>query len=163
MSTGNLPREVPIPTGARRSWMPYDSHPDLIWEYTHLNEPHLTTKLEELSKWGSLTDTDYATLQPSLNPDEASQDRHVIEDWDIAGGKWKFRAVFDGEHIFTCRTVELRAQRPDHRPWWARYSRLYRSQPPPPTLREPKGSRHRELTIQRIRHFPASRPNHCRF
>lgn len=79
--------------------MPYDDYPELAWEYTHLNEPELTAKFEELAVWGQDDDTDYATLQPCLNPHEASQDRYIIQNWDVDGKRWRFRAVFDGEYL----------------------------------------------------------------
>jgi pyruvate dehydrogenase phosphatase len=64
--------------------------------YTHLEEPELTSKLNELAQWGTIGDTDYVTLQPCTNPEDASQDRFVVQDWDIRGRIWRFRAVFDG-------------------------------------------------------------------
>ncbi|KAF5326262.1 hypothetical protein D9611_000478 [Ephemerocybe angulata] len=88
---------APPRSGDRLKWVPYeDDYPDLVWEYTHLNEPELTDKFEELAMWGTLGDTDYATLQPCPNPSEASQDRHIIQDWDIDGKHWRFRGLFDG-------------------------------------------------------------------
>ncbi|KAF6763215.1 hypothetical protein DFP72DRAFT_841339 [Ephemerocybe angulata] len=87
---------APPRSGDRLKWVPYeDDYPDLVWEYTHLNEPELTDKFEELAMWGTLGDTDYATLQPCPNPTEASQDRHIIQDWDIDGKHWRFRGLFD--------------------------------------------------------------------
>jgi pyruvate dehydrogenase phosphatase len=85
-------------SGDRRTWVPYPDYPDLVWQYTHFNEPEITSKFEELAQWGTSGDTDYATLQPCTNPYEASQDRHVIHDWEIDGRIWRFRGLFDGEY-----------------------------------------------------------------
>ena len=95
-TAGETPTE-PRP-GDRRTWVPYPDYPDLVWPYTHLNEPEITSKFEELAQWGTLGDTDYATLQPCTNPYEASQDRHVIHNWEIDGRIWRFRGLFDGEY-----------------------------------------------------------------
>ncbi|KAJ2922484.1 hypothetical protein H1R20_g14602, partial [Candolleomyces eurysporus] len=83
-------------SGDRRTWVPYPDYPDLVWRYTHFNEPEITSKFEELAQWGTAGDTDYATLQPCTNPSEASQDRHAVHDWEIDGRRWRFRGLFDG-------------------------------------------------------------------
>lgn len=38
------------------------------------------------------------SLQPCLNPDQASQDRIVVENWTMPDGEWVFTGVFDGTH-----------------------------------------------------------------
>nr|GAT57698.1 serine/threonine protein phosphatase 2C [Mycena chlorophos] len=35
-------------------------------------------------------------IQPCPTPDERTQDRHFIADWQLPNGLWRFRAVFDG-------------------------------------------------------------------
>lgn len=82
-------------TADRRSYVLYGGCPEPTL-YTHLEEPELTSKLNELAQWGTIGDTDYVTLQPCTNPEDASQDRFVVQDWDIRGRIWRFRAVFDG-------------------------------------------------------------------
>lgn len=39
-------------------------------------------------------------FQPSRRPELRIEDRHLVEDWDLADGAWKFIGVFDGA-IFT--------------------------------------------------------------
>lgn len=69
---------------------------DALWVYTSLPEPLLSSELERLSFAKSIGDTDTVTFQPCPNPEYASQDRFVIEDWLLENGTWAFRAVFDG-------------------------------------------------------------------
>ena len=84
-------------TTKRRSYLLYEGCPEPTW-YTCLEENELTSRLNELAQLGTIGDTDYATLQPQFytNPEDASQDRYAVQDWDIHGRLWRFRAVFDG-------------------------------------------------------------------
>lgn len=35
-------------------------------------------------------------FQPSRQPEYRIEDRHLVEDWELANGTWKFIGVFDG-------------------------------------------------------------------
>ena len=72
-----------------------------LWWYTPLPEPYLSSELARLAEARTHGDTDSVSFQPCPNPEEASQDRFVIEDWSLAGGNWSFRAVFDGQSFGT--------------------------------------------------------------
>lgn len=78
------------------------------WSFQLLSEPHLSMEFDrltrpmeyELSKGLSASGTRRkafsVTVQPCPNPEEKSQDRHIIESWDTPGGRWTFAGVFDG-------------------------------------------------------------------
>jgi hypothetical protein len=36
------------------------------------------------------------TFQPSRRPECRTEDRHLVEDWNLVNGTWKFVGVFDG-------------------------------------------------------------------
>jgi hypothetical protein len=38
-------------------------------------------------------------FQPSCRPEYRTEDRHLVEDWELASGTWKFIGVFDGARI----------------------------------------------------------------
>jgi hypothetical protein len=38
-------------------------------------------------------------FQPSRRPEYRSEDRHFVENWELANGTWKFIGVFDGARI----------------------------------------------------------------
>jgi hypothetical protein len=40
-----------------------------------------------------------AAFQPSCRPEYRIEDRHFVEDWELANGTWKFAGVFDGARI----------------------------------------------------------------
>jgi pyruvate dehydrogenase phosphatase len=64
--------------------------------YTKLSGEALTSELTRLSAAQTVHKTDCITLQPSLNPENASQDRYLILQLDLPGGLWQFTGVFDG-------------------------------------------------------------------
>jgi pyruvate dehydrogenase phosphatase len=66
------------------------------WKYESLTGKALDERLRQLAQPKRWVDTDVATIQPCLNPKEASQDRVALADWDFGAGNWTFRAVFDG-------------------------------------------------------------------
>lgn len=37
------------------------------------------------------------SFQPCPDPEQRSQDRYVVESWDMPDGAWTFAGVFDGE------------------------------------------------------------------
>lgn len=39
------------------------------------------------------------TFQPSRRPEDRIEDRHLVEDWELANGTWKFVGVFDGARV----------------------------------------------------------------
>jgi pyruvate dehydrogenase phosphatase len=65
--------------------------------YTVLAEPYLSSELARLANPQSFGNTDVVSIQPCLTPTERSQDRFVVEDWELLDGThWKFQAVCDG-------------------------------------------------------------------
>ena len=38
-------------------------------------------------------------FQPSCHPEYRIEDRHLVEDWELANGTWKFIGVFDGARV----------------------------------------------------------------
>jgi len=66
------------------------------WKYTPLTEDELSSMLARLSGATVTADVHCVTFQPCPNPDETSQDRYVVQDWNLSNGVWKFLAVFDG-------------------------------------------------------------------
>lgn len=71
------------------------------WPYRILSEPVLSQELERSAQVMTHADgrVDSVSFQPCLNPEEASQDRRVAEEWSLPSGKWTFAAVFDGEFV----------------------------------------------------------------
>ncbi|TFK20935.1 protein serine/threonine phosphatase 2C [Coprinopsis marcescibilis] len=66
------------------------------WKYTLLTEPALSSTLAQKSAASIVDDTHHVSFQPCSDPAEASQDRFSVQNWEISGGVWRFRAVFDG-------------------------------------------------------------------
>ncbi|KII92337.1 hypothetical protein PLICRDRAFT_103299 [Plicaturopsis crispa FD-325 SS-3] len=66
------------------------------WTYRQLSGSALTAELTRLAEAKTIGETDCVTIQPCPNPEERSQDRYAVSEWDIAGGKWAFSAIFDG-------------------------------------------------------------------
>ncbi|KDQ57569.1 hypothetical protein JAAARDRAFT_130764 [Jaapia argillacea MUCL 33604] len=67
------------------------------WRYRVLAEPQVTLELARLSNaQSSQGRVDTLTFQPCPNPEEQSQDRYIVQDWDLRGGTWRFAGVFDG-------------------------------------------------------------------
>ena len=77
------------------------------WHYRKLQEPYLSRELERQCgpKVYRLSDDHRgekpvaysASIQPCLDPEQRSQDRCIVESWEMANGLWTFAAVFDGE------------------------------------------------------------------
>jgi pyruvate dehydrogenase phosphatase len=67
------------------------------WTYRAIPEPLISSELARLASAhvikGKTTTTGCISLQPSPDPDDRSQDRFVVLDWD----GWSFSAVFDGK------------------------------------------------------------------
>lgn len=82
-------------------------HPGENWTYTSFSEPELSARLSQMAGAGSQDRTDWVSFQPCLNPDQSTQDRFVLADWQLEGGAWSFRAVFDGEPLCTFSIVSM--------------------------------------------------------
>ncbi|GLB37225.1 putative protein serine threonine phosphatase 2C [Lyophyllum shimeji] len=67
------------------------------WAYRILREPLLTEELTRMSAAKAYPfGIDVVSLQPCPLHISRSQDRHVVEQWDLPNGKWIFNGVFDG-------------------------------------------------------------------
>ncbi|KAK0485647.1 protein serine threonine phosphatase 2C [Armillaria novae-zelandiae] len=66
------------------------------WMYTLLCEPDLSNELARLASATFHGSTDSVSFQPSPNPECYSQDRYVVQDWNLSTGIWRFHAIFDG-------------------------------------------------------------------
>jgi hypothetical protein len=42
-------------------------------------------------------------FQPSSRPEYRIEDRHLLEDWELANGTWKFAGIFDGAGVTRVR------------------------------------------------------------
>ncbi|KAK1235803.1 hypothetical protein PQX77_000961 [Marasmius sp. AFHP31] len=82
------------------------------WNYTVLSEPQLSTEISRIALTSQSTGTVHvASFQPNEAPENGigNQDVAVVEDWDVKGESWRFRAVFDG-HANGNETVEFASQ-----------------------------------------------------
>ncbi|KAF5386116.1 hypothetical protein D9615_002436 [Tricholomella constricta] len=67
------------------------------WTYRILQDPSLTEELCRRSGARTyLFGVDVVSLQPCPSHISQSQDRYVVEEWDLPDGKWIFNGVFDG-------------------------------------------------------------------
>lgn len=66
------------------------------WTYRAVSEPLISSELARLASahviTSKATTTSCVSLQPCPDPDERSQDRFVVLEWD----GWSFSGVFDG-------------------------------------------------------------------
>ncbi|KAG2150804.1 protein serine threonine phosphatase 2C [Suillus clintonianus] len=82
----------------RSTWLEFLGFPSGYgpWTYRAVPEPLVSSELARLASAhvinGKTTTTSCVSLQPSPDPEERSQDRFVVLDWD----GWSFSAVFDG-------------------------------------------------------------------
>lgn len=82
----------------RSTWLEFLGFPPGYgpWTYRAIPEPLISSELARLASAhvinGKTTTTGCVSLQPSPDPDDRSQDRFVVLDWD----GWSFSAVFDG-------------------------------------------------------------------
>ncbi|KAG5646310.1 hypothetical protein DXG03_003907 [Asterophora parasitica] len=68
------------------------------WPHRILQEPALTQELRRKSEIQAfLFGVDVVSLQPCPAHVHRSQDRYVVEEWDLPDGKWIFNGVFDGK------------------------------------------------------------------
>ena len=68
------------------------------WTYRILKEPELTQELARVAGATSKGRTDIVSFQPCSSFESRSQDRAIVEEWNIAGRRWTFTAVLDGEN-----------------------------------------------------------------
>ena len=66
------------------------------WTYRILKEPELTHELTRISGATSKGRADIVSFQPCTSYDAKSQDRALVEQWQVAGRQWLFTAVLDG-------------------------------------------------------------------
>ncbi|KAJ7084275.1 protein serine threonine phosphatase 2C [Mycena belliarum] len=64
--------------------------------YTVLPEAVLAAELARHANPQSFASTDVVSIQPCPIPDERTQDRYRVAEWDLPGGRWRFQAVCDG-------------------------------------------------------------------
>ena len=67
------------------------------WTYRILSEEQITQELHRVSHHGTCGNIDYVTFQPCTSYEARSQDRFVVQHWDLPDGRWTFSGVFDGE------------------------------------------------------------------
>ncbi|KAI0066214.1 protein serine/threonine phosphatase 2C [Artomyces pyxidatus] len=67
-----------------------------LWTFRKLAEPRLTAELARLSGATIIGTAHCVSFQPCPNPEEASQDRYVVQEWHVGGRTWRFAAIFDG-------------------------------------------------------------------
>jgi len=64
------------------------------WKYRKVPEPILSSLLAAVAKPNRIGPVDIVDFQPQTT--QSSEDRHVVQDWDLENGTWKLLAVFDG-------------------------------------------------------------------
>ena len=67
------------------------------WDYRKVPEPVLSSLLANMAKPNTIGSVDIVDFQPQT--DQPSEDRHVVQDWALQNGIWKFLAVFDGRKL----------------------------------------------------------------
>lgn len=76
------------------------------WNYRKVSEPTLSSLLAAVARPNTIGSVDIIDFQPQTR--QASEDRHVVQDWDLQNGTWKLLAVFDGNEL------QLRISRYNH-------------------------------------------------
>lgn len=69
------------------------------WTYRKLKEEEVIPEILRISHHGLQEDVDYITFQPCMTYESRSQDRFVVQNWDLQGKRWTFTAIFDGEAV----------------------------------------------------------------
>lgn len=68
------------------------------WTYRILTDEQITTEMLRLSQaHGVDGHVDHISFQPCQSYEARSQDRYVVQIWDLPGGQWTFSGVFDGK------------------------------------------------------------------
>lgn len=65
------------------------------WDYRKVPEPILSSLLAAVAGPNTIGSVDIIDFQPQTQ--QSSEDRHVVQDWDLRNGTWKLLAVFDGK------------------------------------------------------------------
>lgn len=74
------------------------------WTYHILPEDLLKAELDRHAFPKKTCTVDSVSMQPCTAPGETSQDRHVVHEWELQGGKWRLAAIFDGiSVVLHCR------------------------------------------------------------
>lgn len=67
------------------------------WTYRILSEDQIMPELiQKCQSRGTNGHVDYASLQPCTSYEARSQDRLVVQIWDMPDGEWTFSGIFDG-------------------------------------------------------------------
>jgi hypothetical protein len=67
------------------------------WKYRKVPEPTLSSLLAAVAKPITIGSVDTIDFQPQTK--QSSEDRHVVQDWNLKNGTWKLLAVFDGRWL----------------------------------------------------------------
>lgn len=73
------------------------------WNYRKVPEPALSSLLAALAKSNTVGAVDTLDFQPQTK--QSSEDRHVVQDWDLRDGTWKLLAIFDGRQLAVSMTI----------------------------------------------------------
>jgi hypothetical protein len=87
------------------------------WWYRLLGEEDLATTLQTMAQVKSYAGgrVDSVTLQPCLDPSQASQDRRMGGTWELPDGTWTYAGIFDGSFFQGCTFVRAHVRRPRRR------------------------------------------------
>lgn len=69
------------------------------WTYRILPEEQITPELLRRSHNEIRGRVDCVTFQPCSSYEARSQDRYVVQNWDMPGGQWSFSGIFDGKAL----------------------------------------------------------------
>jgi hypothetical protein len=64
-----------------------------------LSAQQLRSELARISVAGVVCGAHTVSFQPDCRPQYRTEDRHLVEDWELDSGSWKFIGVFDGANI----------------------------------------------------------------
>lgn len=64
------------------------------WNYRKVTEPALSSILATVANTTTIGSVDIIDFQPQTK--QSTEDRHVVQTWDLRNGTWKLLAVFDG-------------------------------------------------------------------
>ena len=67
------------------------------WTYRKLTDEEVIPEILRIGNHGMEENVDYITFQPCMSYELRSQDRFVVQNWDLQGKRWSFSAIFDGE------------------------------------------------------------------
>lgn len=69
------------------------------WTYRILTEEQITPELLRRSRHEIRGRVDCVTFQPCPSYEARSQDRYILQNWDLPGGQWTFSGIFDGKAL----------------------------------------------------------------